>query len=145
LLSILLILASFYHPQNDKATVYFYRVEEVSASTWGKPKLRIDDTPSLLFPEREFIGVRFKPGKYILKLGQPQSAVALIFETGKTYYVQVSSTLHGHGQNGRLDEIILQTEAQAELHFQRMKHALEDKNIINKTLEVIKDNPHFAL
>ena len=85
--------------------------------------------------------MRLKPGRYRLELGQPQSAVALEVEAGSTYFVQVSYTPGGHGFNGLLDQIFIRDPAQAELHFERMKRALEEKNVRDKSLALVRDNP----
>ncbi len=141
----LLLLISPYQSEQT-ATVYFYRVEEAPRMVSGKPKLRINNVPVATFPEREFIGLRLPPGRYVLQLGQPQSATALIAEAGKTYYVQVSYMPGGHGFNGLIDNIIIQDVPQAMLHFEQIKRALEDKNIKLKNLgtisaEVVRTKP----
>ena len=141
LLALPLLLLSVHVQAQETALVYFYRVEEAPRVVKNKPKLRIDGTVTALFPEREFIGLRLKPGRHVLTLGQPQSATALVVEAGRTYYVQVSYTPGGHGFNGLLDQIFLRDEAQALLHFEQMKRPLEDKNIKRKDLEVVRTPP----
>ncbi|HYG09082.1 MAG TPA: DUF2846 domain-containing protein [Pyrinomonadaceae bacterium] len=128
-------------PQPEKATVYFYRIEEAPRMVRNKPKLRINGKTAATFPEQEFIGVRLNPGRYVFTLGQPQSATALVVEAGKTYFVQVSYTPGGHGFNGLLDQIFIREEPQATLHFEQIKRPLEDKNIKDRTLDVVKAKP----
>lgn len=125
----------------DAGTVFFYRIEEAPRSIRGKPKLRINGTPAATFPEREFIGIRLTPGRYVFTLGQPQSATALMVEAGKTYFVQVSYTPGGHGFNGLLDQIFIRDSVQAMLHFEQIKKPLEPKNIKDKDLNWIRTKP----
>jgi hypothetical protein len=142
LLATLLLLAA--QTPDERATVYFYRTEEAPRAVRGKPKLRINGKEAATFPEREFIGVRLKPGRYVFTLGQPQSAKALEVEAGKTYYVQVSYTPGGHGFNGLLDQIFIQDATQARLHFEQMKRPLEAKNVKDKDLETVRAKPESS-
>lgn len=141
LFALLLFTTTAFAQNNEHATVWFYRVEEVPRLMRDKAKLRINGTVTATFPEREYIGVRLKSGRYVFTLGQPQSATALVVEAGRNYYVQVSHTIGGHGFNGLIEQIFIRDEAQGLLHLEQMKRTLKDSNIKDKSLEIIREKP----
>ncbi len=77
----------------DKATVYFYCIEEVNALDSRATKVKIDGKPFFDIKEKRFIAFQMPPGKYILRQRQKQSEFLLNVEAGKTYYVSV---VHPH-------------------------------------------------
>jgi len=123
--------------QTETATVYFYRVEEVGRLDSRKVEVKLEGKGLLSMPEENFIGFKVPPGKYGLKMRQKQSELLLTAEAGKTYYIRVSQTASGFGMNQSLT--FMQPE-QAVYQMRDMK-LLEDKNIKNKALEVVREKP----
>lgn len=141
-LSVLLIFCSIEinaQTDTDKATVYFYRVEEVSKLDSRKVKVQLGGKHFIDMPEDNFIGVRLAPGKYELKMRQKQSEMLLQVEAGKTYYVRVSQVIAGFGFN---QMIYMMQPEQAVFQMRDMK-ALEDKNIKDKSQEFVKSKPQI--
>jgi hypothetical protein len=128
--------------QDDtSALVYFYRTEEVGKFMYGKPKVRINGTVAAAFPESEFIGFKLKPGRYVISMAQSHTPTPLVLEAGKTYYVQVSYKPQG---DKLIEEFIIRDENQAALDFEKLKSALEDKNIKDKTLALVREKPPIS-
>jgi len=135
---VFLLFALSHVPQTtDQATVYIYRVEEASKLDSRKVKVKLNDKPLLEMPEDSFIALRLPSGEYGLRLRQKQSETLLKVEAGKTYYVRVSQVPAGFGFN---QSIHLMPPEQATFQMREMR-PLEDKNIKNKTVEVVKDRP----
>jgi hypothetical protein len=121
----------------ESATVYFYRVEEVSKLGSRKVEVKLDGKPLLSMPEDNFIAFKLPPGKYGLRMRQKQSEILLNVEAGKTYFVRVSQVEAGFGFN---QSITLMPNDQAAYQMRDMK-PLESKNIKNKDLEVVREKP----
>jgi len=68
---------------------------------------------------------------------QKQSEILLTIESGRRYFVRVSQTVAGFGFNQSLTVI---PEEQAVYQMRDMK-ALEDKNIKDKSKEILRDKP----
>lgn len=135
LLALLLLLP--FVPQTEPATVYFYRVEEVGKLDSRKVEVKLEGKGLLSMPEENYIAFKLPPDKYGLRMRQKQSELLLTVEAGKTYYVRVSQTVAGFGFN---QSMMLMQPEQAVYQMRNMK-PLEDKNIKNKTLEVVKEKP----
>ncbi len=118
-------------------TVYFYRVEEVNKLDSRKVSVKIEGKELLSIPEDNFIGFRLSAGKYGLRMRQKQSEMLLNVEPGKKYFVRVSQTVAGFGFN---QSLTLMPEDQAIYQMRDMK-PLEDKNIKDKSREVIRVKP----
>ncbi len=139
------LLLAFANPipaqQSEDATLYLWRVEEVPRTMWGKPKVRINGTPAVQFPESEYIGIKLKPGNYVISMAQSHTPTALVLEAGKSYYVQVSYKPQG----GKLiEEFIVRDENQAALEFEKLKRPLESKNILDKALTIVREKPPIS-
>jgi hypothetical protein len=124
-------------PQDDKATVYFYRLEEVGKLDSRKVEVKLEGKGLLSMPEENFIAFKLPTGKHGLKMRQKQSEILLTVEAGKTYYVRVSQKTAGFGMDQNLT--LMQPE-QAIYQMRDMK-PLEDKNIKDKSLEAVKIKP----
>jgi hypothetical protein len=122
---------------SEIAIVYFYRVEEVNALDSRKAEVKFEGRELLQMPENNFVGFRFAPGKYGLRMRQKQSEILLSVEAGKRYFVRVSQTVAGFGFN---QSLTLMPGEQAIYQMRDMK-PLEDKNIKDKSREIIKDKP----
>lgn len=122
---------------SEMAIVCFYRVEEVNALDSRKAGVKLEGKELLQMPENNFVGFRFAPGKYGLRMRQKQSEILLSLEAGKRYFVRVSQTVAGFGFN---QSLTLMPEEQAIYQMRDMK-PLEDKNIKDKSREVIRDKP----
>ncbi|MFN0277689.1 MAG: DUF2846 domain-containing protein [Pyrinomonadaceae bacterium] len=121
----------------EMATVYFYRVEEVNALASRKVEVKLEGKELLKMPEDNFVGFRFTPGKYGLRMRQKQSEILLSVEAGKRYFVRVSQKTAGYF----LDQsLALIPEEQAIYQMRDMK-VLEGKNIKDTSKEVIKEKP----
>lgn len=121
----------------DAATVYLYRVEEANKIDSRKTKVYLNDKPLLDMPESEFVGFKLLPGQYVVRMKNKATETPLNLEAGKVYFVRVSETAAGMGY--RRDLFIMNGE-QATLQMRNMK-PLQDKNIKDKALEVVKEKP----
>ncbi len=123
----------------DTGLVYFYRVEEVNKLDSRKVEVKLEGKGLLSMPEDNFIAFRLPAGKYGLRMRQKQSELLLTVEPGQTHYVRVSQTVAGFGFN---QSLTLMPPEQAAYQMRAMK-PLEDKNIKNKILEVVRTKPDY--
>ena len=123
--------------QDEMGSVFFYRVEEVNKLDSRKVAVKLEGKELLSIPEDNFIGFRLSAGKYGLRMRQKQSEILLTIESGRRYFVRVSQTVAGFGFNQSLTVI---PEEQAVYQMRDMK-ALEDKNIKDKSKEILRDKP----
>jgi hypothetical protein len=137
--SLLCLLLLF--TQSEPATVYFYRVEEANKLDSRKVGVRFGDSEkkSLDFPEDNFVGVLLPPGKYGVRMSQKRSEILLNVEAGKRYFVRVSQTPEGFGHTQSLTIV---PEEQARFQMRDMK-PLEAKNVKDKTLKVVREQPQY--
>lgn len=134
LLLALLLSAAF--PQEQTATLYLFRVEEADKFNSGKPKVWIDGRLALLMPESEFVGVKLAPGRHVVRMQNKSTVTPLTVEAGRVYFVRVSEVpAHGYQRN-----LFVTTAEQAAEQIRDLK-PLEDKNIKDKDLEVVKTKP----
>ncbi len=127
--------------QDEMGSVFFYRVEEVNKLDSRKVAVKLEGKELLSIPEDNFIGFRLSAGKYGLRMRQKQSEMLLTVEAGKSYFVRVSQTVAGFGFNQSLS---MMQEEQAVYQMRDMK-PLEDKNIKNRTLEVVREKPSMPI
>ncbi len=120
--------------EKGKGVVYFYRLEEAGKIDSGKPKVYLNDKHLLNVPESEYVGFRLPAGKHILRMKPKASEILLTIEADKIYYVRVSETAAGFGFR---KELLITSEEQAVFQMRDMK-PIQDKNLIDKSLEVIK-------
>jgi hypothetical protein len=122
---------------SEMAIVYFYRVKEANAQDSRKAGVKLEGKELLKMPENNFVGFRFAPGKYGLRMGQKQPEISLSVKPGKRYFVRVIQALNGFGL---YQSLTLMPEGPAIYQMRDMK-PLEDKNIKDKSREVNKDKP----
>lgn len=130
-------LLPYLSAQDQKATVYFYRVEEANRLDSRKAGLKMEGKDLLNMPEDNFVGFELPPGNYGLRMRQKQSEILLRAEAGKRYFIRVSQTVAGYGYNQNLALI---PEDQAAYQMRDMK-PLEDKNIKDKSKTVLRAKP----
>jgi len=123
--------------QDEMGSVFFYRVEEVNKLDSRKVAVKLEGKELISMPEDNFIGFRLSPGNYGLRMRQKQSEILLKVEPGRRYFIRVSQTVAGFGFN---QSLTLMPEEQAIYQMRDMK-PLEDKNIKDKSKEVIRDKP----
>ena len=80
---------------HDKATVYFYRVEEANAMRKGETEITIDRVRLFEMPKGTYVGFQFLPSKYRLTMGHHEPDFLLNAEAGKRYFFRVSNTAKG--------------------------------------------------
>lgn len=91
MLSILLILASFIHPQEEiKATVYVYQPRHVRTLGKVAPAVFLDDKLIAKLDGTRFFVVKLQPGKHVFRLkDKKRGGVEMGFEANKTYYIRM--------------------------------------------------------
>jgi cell division protein YceG involved in septum cleavage len=124
-------------PDSEFATVYFYRLKEVSGLDNRNVKVHINQQTVFLMTQGHFIGLKMKPGKYELKMSKNQSEMLLKTESGKTYFVKVSQTAAGYFFAESLTEI---AEDLALFQISKLT-VLGDGKLKSKSYEFIKATP----
>ncbi len=142
LLAICFFIAPVFSQSNDTlpsetGIVYFYRVEEVNALDSRRVTVKVEGRDFLKMSESRFIGFRFTPGRYGLRMRQRQSEMLLTVEAGRRYFVRVSQTVAGFGFN---QSLTLMPEEQA-IYQMRDMRPLDDRNILDRSREIIRERP----
>lgn len=122
---------------SDKATIYFYRVEETDRFDRVKPKLFHEGVELAKISESRYFAVRLRPGHHNLSMHENKAHISMLFEGGKTYYIRISRVRKG------LDfkyDMILTAEDQALARIKTLR-PLEDKHLKKGTEEIIKERP----
>jgi hypothetical protein len=122
---------------DEFATVYFYRVKEVSGIDNKNTGINIDDKEIFKMPQNRFLGVKIKAGNHRIKMRQKQSEMLLEVEAGKTYFIRVSETVAGFGYNDSLNEIA----AKQAIFQMRDLSVLEDSKIKANEFSYLKEKP----
>lgn len=126
--------------ENDGlATIYFYRVKEVSGIDNKNTGVNLNDREIFKMPQSRFIGIKLKAGNYKIKMRQKQSEILLEVEAGKTYFVRVSETVAGFGYNNSLMEM---SEKLAVFQMRELP-LLEDSKIKASDLVLVKEKPAY--
>jgi hypothetical protein len=139
LLSIIFLLVFSFAAfgQVSDATVYFYRLKEVSGLDNRNVKVHINQETAFLMTQGHFIGLKMPPGKYELKMSKNQSEMLLKVESEKTYFVRVSQTTAGYFFNESLTEI---KDELALFQINKLT-VLGDGKLKSKKYEFIKEKP----
>src|SRR5205823_582438 len=96
----------------------------------------LDGKKILSMTEERFAGVRLPPGRYVVSLKTKATETPISVEADKAYFFRVSKT----AQSSYIHELIKTEEEQAVYQMRDLK-PLEDKNVSDKTLQIVKDKP----
>lgn len=90
---------------SDYAIVYFVRFKETFGMANRDRGVNLDDVEIFKMPQARFIGMKLKPGQYKLKMQQSKSQLHILAEAGKTYYIRISETTSGMGNDQSITEL----------------------------------------
>jgi hypothetical protein len=121
------------------ATVYFYRVKEITGLDNRNLVITINNKPAFKMPQYRFIGAKLKPGRYEIQMRKKKTGTMIEVEARKVYFVRVSQTAAGYFSNEDVSEI---NEKQAVFQMRELT-ILEDSKLEDSSLVWVKERPEY--
>ena len=87
-------------PENQKATIYFYRIKQFAGSAL-EPSIYCDDKELARMDNGRYFGVTLEPGKHSCRMGDKQTGFEVDMKPGQEYYAKVTLEADfwkGHGR-----------------------------------------------